>query len=221
MTVTIEDLKCIPQLAKLTDTQLKRLSQVMIRRSFAPGELIFLEGDPAHGIWFTLEGRVRIIKYSDSGRVQGLCVTSKGRCFGGCPLFDGEVNPASAQAINNTTLLILNDSDKETLTQRDPELLKLLLNIFTERLSLLARLGEGLGAGNVGSRINDCLATYADSTDCVNLSHEQLAELVGTAREVVTRHLNKLEADGVVSLKTNCVVILDMEELKAVCLAQM
>lgn len=216
--ISVEELQSITALAKLSNGQLKRLSPYMTRREYAPGELIFLEGDPARGIWFVLQGRVRIIKQSETGRVQALCTTSSGKCFGGCPLFDGDVNPANAQAIDNVTLAILDDDERQKLNRTDPEILWALLQIFSDRLSHLARLGEGLGAWKVNTRINDCLVTHSVE-DEIHLTHERIAEIVGTAREVVSRHLSSLEKEGVIAVEPGHIRLLEPDALRCGCLA--
>jgi CRP/FNR family transcriptional regulator len=222
MPVALQELYRIKSLSDLDQLQLDYLSHLMVLKKYAPGELIFLEGDKAEGIWFIVTGKVRIIKHSENGRIQGLCITSAGKCFGGCPLFDGKINPASAQALDEVTLLILPEDHHLELARRDPQLLQVLLRIFSQRLEHLARLGEGLGAWKVSTRINDCLATYMNPTTYrVDLTHEKLAELVGTAREVVTRHLSSLEKDKIIRLESGYLVVHQPERLKTGCLAEM
>lgn len=220
MAVSVEEVKSIAALSNLSLDRLESLSRVMIRHTYAPGELIFLEGDPARGIWFILKGRVRIVKQSMQGRVQALCVASAGRCFGGCPLFDGDVNPANAQAIDEVVLVVLNDEDKQQLSERDPELLWALLQVFSQRLAHLSRLSEGLGAWDVATRINDCLLTHINTKEppSVDFTHEKLAQLVGTVREVVTRHLACLEDEGIVRLEAGRIVLVDIDRLRCSCI---
>ena len=221
MTVALQEVQTIKALSHLTHDQHAQLSTLMYRRDYLPSEFIFFEGELARGIWFILQGKVRIIKHSEGGRIQGLCITSPGKCFGGCPLFDGDVNPASAQALDNVTLLILDDKSREELEQRDPQFLWILLQIFSQRLDLLAKLSEGLGTWKVSTRINDCLVTHCNAQMVVPLTHEKLAEMVGTVREVVTRHLGQLEEEGIIHTEAGQITILALDELKAGCLAQM
>lgn len=221
MAVALKDVQMIKALAHLTHEQHAQLAQVMYRRDYQPGEFIFFEGEIARGIWFILQGKVRIIKHSTGGRIQGLCITSPGKCFGGCPLFDGDINPASAQALDSVTLLILDDKSRAELEQRDPDFLWTLLQIFSQRLDLLSKLSEGLGAWKVSTRINDCLVTHSNAEMIVELTHEKLAEMVGTAREVVTRHLQDLEKNNIIQTEAGRITILAIEELKTGCLAQM
>ncbi|HLA43157.1 MAG TPA: cyclic nucleotide-binding domain-containing protein, partial [Aggregatilineales bacterium] len=88
MTVSLDELKTINTLLTLSDEELTALAQLMICREYAPGEMIFLEGDESSGIWFIYRGKVRIIKFSASGRTQALCIANSGKCVGTCPLFN-------------------------------------------------------------------------------------------------------------------------------------
>ena len=221
MSVTSQDIKKIKSLSHLSDAQQEKLSRNMYRRDYRAGEIIFFEGEISRGIWFILRGKVQIIKYSDSGHVQGLCITSRGKCFGGCPLFDSDVNPASAQALDNVSLLIIDNQNRDELAQNDPQFLWVLLQIFSQRLNLLAKLGESLGAWRVSTRINECLVTHSNEQLIVALTHEKIAEMVGTAREVVTRHLNQLEDADVIRTEMGQITILDLEFLKSECITQM
>jgi len=194
----------------------------MIRRDYAPGQFIFFEGDPATGIWFILKGRVRIIKQSLNGRVQGLCLVNRNRCFGSCPLFDQDINPASAQALDKVTLAILPRDTLLQMIESDPGLTEALLRVYSQRLSHLARLSEGLGRWSTDMRINDCLLAYAEAGTpypVVRLTHEKLAALAGTVREVVTRHLARLEAQAVIEIEAGQIILLNIDAISTLCLA--
>ena len=220
MAVTLEEIQSVDALKHLSEERLFALSKLMVKRGYAPGEIIFLEDEPAQGVWFILDGQVRIVKLSLHGRVQALCVAREGRCFGGCHLFDGDTNPAPAEAITPVELLILPGHMVEQLGHDDSELMYALLQIFSYRIALLARLGEGLGAWAVGARINDNLLRHAvknGSHPVVPLTHEKLAELTGTVREVVSRHLARLEKQAVVQLEAGQIRLLNMEALRASC----
>jgi CRP/FNR family transcriptional regulator len=221
MSISIEEVQSIPAFRPFSLKQQSLLAELLLRRRHAPGELIFLEGEPAKGLWFILQGRVRILKYSEAGRVQALCVMNPGKCFGGCPLFNMDRNPANAQALEEVILLILPPQETSYLQTHSPELARILLQIYAERLSLLAGLSEGLGAWTVNARINNILLTYAISeTDqsILQFTHEKIADLAGTVREVVTRHLSQLESRGIITQAPGQITLLDRDELQSLCL---
>lgn len=221
--VKSSELRLIKSFGQLSDELLSKLSMSMVRRRYAPGQFIFFEDDKATGLWFILEGKVKISKQSDNGRLQGLCLANPGKCFGSCPLFDTETNPANAQALDEVTLAILPRDSVQDLIYSDVDIATSLLKVYTDRMGLLARLGECLGTWTVGMRINDCLIAHAKSVDnvsVVQLTHEEIATLVGTAREVVTRHLSELESADLIVTCPGEITLLEPEIIKSPCIAQ-
>ena len=215
-----DELHEIPAFHDLPPDQGRSLAALMVRSHYAPGQIIFLEGERSGALWFVFEGRVKIIKQSMNGRVQGLCLMNRGKCFGGCPLFAMKDNPATAQALDHVTLFVLPESAVENLGMSDPKLVKALLHIYSQRLEHLARVSETLGAWTVTDRINDCLLTYANRVMrevVVELTHERIAALSGTVREVVTRHLNLLEKDGVIHNESGRIILLNPDALLLPC----
>ena len=218
--IQIQDLQQIGAFANLPDRQVQQLTTLMIRRTYAPGQVIFMEGEQARALWFVYSGRVKIIKQSVNGRVQGICLMNHGKCFGSCPLFDIENNPATAQALDAVTLFVLPQSALQQVGVHTPDLLRALTAIYAQRLEHLARISEVLGTWTVSERINDCLlayAEYAESQTAVHLTHDRLASLSGTVREVVTRHLIQLEGQGAVRLESGRIIILDANALSRPC----
>ncbi len=221
--IKLQDLREIPAFRSLPDEQVSSVAALMVRRQYAPGQIIFVEGDHAGSLWFVYEGRVKIIKQSLNGRIQGLCLMDRGKCFGGCSLFDMDNNPATAQALTDVTLFILPEKAIGQLGENDPNLVKALLHIYSQRLEHLARISEVLGSWTVADRINDCLLTYLNRNvqpPVVDLTHEKLASLSGTVREVVTRHLNLLEKEGVIRNTNGHIILLNPDALLPPCAAE-
>jgi CRP/FNR family transcriptional regulator len=131
-----------------------------------------------------------------------------------------ERNPASAQALDEVTLFVLPQHYLHHLEQQSSLFSLALLRIYSQRLDHLARLIEGLGAWTAADRINHCLLTYADQTESghvVRLTHDKLATLSGTVREVVTRHLAHLEKVGAVHIEPGQITIVDRSTLTLPC----
>lgn len=215
-----DELREIPAFFDLPPEQLESITAVMIRRHFRPGQIIFVEGERASSLWFVFDGRVKIIKQSRNGRIQGLCLTNRGKCFGGCSLFDMADNPATAQALDDVTLFVLSESAVEQLRVRNPNLVRVLIHVYSQRLEHLARVSETLGLWTVSDRINDCLLTYANRSTqhvVVELTHERIATLAGTVREVVTRHLNTLEREGIVHNESGHIILSNPDALLPPC----
>jgi CRP-like cAMP-binding protein len=218
--VKLDELREIPAFRKFPIDHLEHLAEVMVRQTYAPEQIIFVEGERSGALWFVFEGHIKIIKQSLNGRIQGLCLMNRGKCFGSCPLFEMATNPATAQALDHVTLFILPDDALQQLKNRNPYLVKVLLHIYSQRLEHLAHVSEVLGIWTVADRINDCLLTYANQAELnpsVELTHERLAALSGTVREVVTRHLTHLEKQGVIRAETGRIILLNAAALLPTC----
>jgi CRP/FNR family transcriptional regulator len=221
--IQVSDILKLAAFQGMPEAQLERIATALVRRVYAPGQLVFLEGERPDGLWFVAEGRVKIIKQSLNGRVQGICLVSRGKCFGSCPLFFVEQNPATAQALDHVTLFVLPQEALQHFKREDPLLTSALLRIYSQRLEHLARLSESLGTWTVADRINHYLLTYADQVDgqsVVALTHEKLAALSGTVREIVTRHLARLERAGTVKLEPGRITLVDLGALSLPCVLQ-
>ncbi len=219
--IEIAELKRNSLFRTLDNEQLTFMAENMIRRAYSPGQFIFVEGEDAVGLWFILQGKVKILKHSRSGRLQGLCVVNTGKCFGGCPLFDTDTNPADAQALSDVILAILPRQNLRQIIKYDPQITLKLMQLYNQRTQLLARLGESLGAWPVSLRVNDCLIAHAGqegSSLVVRLTHEEISTLVGTAREVVSRHLSQLESQQVIQTSPGKITIQDVVALETPCL---
>lgn len=202
--IHVSELLKLSAFRAMPEMQLEQLATVLVRQTYAPRQIIFVESEPSFGLWFVAEGRVKIIKQSQNGRVQSICLMKRGKCFGSCPLFSTGRNPATAQALDHVTLFILPQEQLQHLGKADSCFVAALLHVYSQRLESLARLSTSLSTWTVADRINDALLTYADRTESrlvVVLTHEELAALSGTVREVVTRHLARLEKAGTVRIE--------------------
>lgn len=223
MAVSIADLASIPAFSTLCPEALGLIQQFVLERSFPPGQIIFLEGERSRGLWFLKQGRVKIFHVSANGREQGLCVMRTGMCCG-CPLFYGETNPASAQALDQVTLYLIEGRVALDLAERYPEVGRALFGVFARGEKLLSTLVVSLSCSSLLGRIAQILldqvdgqqaATQAGSYPSLTLSHEELASLVGTSREVVTRSLHRLQKTGVIELGRKRITIVDLQGLEA------
>lgn len=218
--VQVSEILRLAAFRTMPEAQLERIAAALVRHTYAPGQLIFLEGEAPGGLWFVAEGRVKIIKQSLNGRIQAICLVNPGKCFGSCPLFHMDANPATAQALDEVTLFVLPPDALERLDGQDALLSSALMRIYSQRLDHLARLSESLGTWSVGDRINHHLLANAEPDGdhtVVTLTHEKLAMLSGTVRETVTRHLARLERTGVVKSDVGRITLVDASALTLPC----
>lgn len=217
-------LKGIPLFAALTDREIEFLSARTAVQSYAPGQLLFSEGDPCGGLYLISSGRVRIFKVSPGGREQVLAVESSGSSIAEIPVFDGGPYPASASALELTEVLFISRKDFRSACLEHPELALKVLQVVGARLRRLVGIVEELSFTTVRHRLISWLLRHAkpgrgptDSGAVLILpaSQQELASEIGTVRELVSRNLGRLQAQGFISINGREITILDEPGLQA------
>ncbi|MBI2321222.1 MAG: Crp/Fnr family transcriptional regulator [Chloroflexi bacterium] len=212
---SLDELRRIPPFAELDEAALAALRTAVVTRSFAPGQIIFFEGDAAPGVWFVRGGRVRIFKLARDGREQVLCVAHAHACAG-CPLFFGGTNPASAEALDYGTLYYLPSATVEALLPAYPQIGAALLRVLAERQRVLVDVATTLVLRCVAARLAQVLLAESGGAAgaAVGLTHAELAQRVGVAREVVSRALSRWSRDGILTCRRGSIVLHDPSALQ-------
>lgn len=216
-------LREVPFFAQLSDAPLKEIARVAREKRFASGQMIFFENDTCDGFYFVVEGGVKIFKTSSAGREQILHTFRRGETFAEVPTFDNGLCPANAQAIEDSTLLLIRRSDFENIVHSYPEVALGLLHHFAHWLKRFTVRLEELSLKDVNARLAKYLLRAADETGkptpegvAVSLteSQQEIAAHIGTVREIVSRTLHKFQDMGLVRMKGRRLTILDREGLE-------
>jgi len=221
MAVPLEFLKQIPYFKGLSDLELERLRPLVREKEYDRGEIVILEGDPCHAIYFVKSGRVKVFKSSPEGREQVLRIMRPGDTFNEVPVFDGGPNPASVEALDTANLYLLPSADMQRLMREVPTISSNVTHILASRLRHLVELVEDLSFRHVTGRVAKILLQHARDASLANgsgrLTQQQMATMAGTAREMVGRALKGLEQAGAIKMERGRIVILDREALERLC----
>lgn len=210
-------LRSSPYFAGLAPGELEHVAASALRRSVDKNETLLLEGEEAKAMYFIVEGRVKIYKTSPEGKEQILRIMHSGESFNEVPLFDGGPNPASATAMEPTAVLGLSKNDMTRLLRENSQVAVNALRIMASRLRQLVSLVEDLSLRQVTSRVAKILLDLeAEARQSEPLTQQQMAALAGTAREMVSRSLRTLEAEGAIRQERRRITILDRERLRKV-----
>ncbi len=212
-----EDIRRIPYFTSLDGEALERIRPLVGERVYKRNQVIMVEGEPCEALFFVLRGRVMILKTSQEGREQVLRVMLPGEAFNEVPIFDGGPNPATAQAAEESTLLAVRKPDMDRILRAYPHLMVNILMTFATRLRELTNLVSDLSFRHVTSRLAKLLLKYGEGSGDrpTYLTQQEMAAMVGTVREVVSRSLRVLEDEGAIRLDRNRVVVLDRDALEA------
>ncbi len=214
---TAEFLRTLPYFSKLRPDEVERLVKDTGERRFDRGDILFLEGELCPGLYVVKEGRIRIFKTSPDGKEQVLTVAGPGATFNDVPVFDGGPNPASAEALEPGSVYIVAKEAIVSLISSCPMALSLLRG-FAARLRQMTGLVEDLSFRKVVSRLAKVLLESVPASRAAapppRLTQQEMAAMVGTARDVVGRALRDLEREGAIRIEGRQIIIANSKKLR-------
>lgn len=209
----------------LDEAERKMIARRARSKFYAAGELLFQEGDRCAGLHIVASGRVRIFKSSPSGREQVLAIEGPGSTVAELPVFDGGDYPASAIAVESTEIVFLPREEFRAFCLERPEVALKVLAAVGGRLRKLVELIEELSFTTVRQRLATQLVRLAKTTGRKTAegiafeladSHQEMAHKMGTVRELVSRNLTRLAAEGLLKLDGRHIVVRDLGRLEEV-----
>lgn len=208
----------------LSPEELRLLGAHAVRRRFAQGELLFQEGDACRGLHIIASGKVRIFKSSASGREQVLAVEGPGGSVAELPVFDGGPYPASVSAVEDAQILFISRDDLRRFCLEHPEVALKMLAVVGARLRRLVGIIEELSFATVRERLVSALVRLAQegrrSERGIEFqlpgTHQDLAHQLGTVRELVSRNLMRLQAEGLIQVEARSITVVDLPGLTAI-----
>lgn len=206
-----------PLFAGLDERRRTMISGLAVPRRATRGESLFLAGDDAVGFYIVLSGRVKIYILSPAGREQILHIMQPGDTVGEVPVFAGDVYPANAEALEDADLLFIPSDEFSRLLAEDALLARNMAAVLARRLLAITRLVESLALREVPGRLAAYLlhlprSTGSDTVD-LEIAKGQLAYLLGTTAETVSRTFARLQEDGIVTVQGRRITILDAAAL--------
>jgi CRP-like cAMP-binding protein len=192
----------------LRPQQLAELATLARRRDLGQGELLFLAGEKAAGLFVIVSGRIRAYRVNAQGREQTIHTEGPGATLAEVPMFDDGPYPATAVAEEKSAVLFLEKSDVCAFILRNPEVGLTALRLMAKRLRGHADLVDALALQQVGQRLGRFLLeqcrdhgsrTRTGLEIDLALSNEELASRVGSVREVVSRAMGRMERDGLIA----------------------
>lgn len=195
-----------PLFGGLSDEQLSQIGGIAQDKQFKRGQAIFWEGDPGIGFYVVVGGKVKVYKTSSEGKEQILHIYGPGHPIGEVPVFSGSRFPANAMAIEKSRMLFFPRQDFVDLISAQPSLALNMLSVLSMRLRQFTIQIENLSLKEVPARLASYLIFLSeeqDSADVVKLpiSKGQLASLLGTIPETLSRIFSKMSLQGLISVK--------------------
>ena len=200
----IEALRSIPLFAGLEESAIEEIARLLIDRRFPKDAVIFEDGSVGDYMYLILEGQVKITKMSDDGREKILEILEPGDFFGEMSLLDREPRSASVKTTRACLLLALSRQDFLDLLRQNPDVSMEMIRVLSRRVRETDEQIRGLLFERVESRTRRILLRMAKDpapgdprrVTTPPITHQQLADLVGTSRETITRVVKDLKDSG-------------------------
>ncbi len=213
----IDVLHRAPLFAALSPTELEALARRASLRFHETGESLFSEGEPCSGLYVVASGRIRIFKTSPSGREQVLAIEGAGSSVAELPVFDGGPYPASAAAVEPSELVFLSRKDFQSFCLDHPEVGLKVLQVVGARLRRLVGIIEELSFTTVRHRLIAWILRRSrthGTTFTLDGSQQEVAAEIGTVRELVSRNLARLQAQGFIAIEGRELTVIDPAALE-------
>jgi len=211
-------LRALAYFETLDADALERLAEQTQRRHFEVGETIFLEGDPADGLWIIDQGRVKVYKINPEGEEHILHLLGDGNTFNDIAALDGGTNPANAAALSAATLWLVPSDVLRDLLLNNGQVALRVIQILAGRVRVLVQQIEDLALYSVTIRLARFLLKQAEdpALSGPGVTRAAIAAHLATKPETVSRSLRALEANGAIRFDRHRIIIADEHLLRAI-----
>ncbi len=203
----------------LPENELSAIDRIAVEKRYGRGETIFFEGDEGNGFYLVMDGRVKVFKMSLQGKEQILHIFGEGEPFGEVPVFHGQPFPATAEALVKTRVLFFPRKEFVQVVTQSPSIALNMLAVLSMRLRRFASQIESLSLKEVPARLASYLLYLSEEQGGVDsieleISKGQLASLLGTIPETLSRIFGKMSEEGLIEVQGRNIHLLDRTGLE-------
>ena len=216
-------LRQIPLFSSLKNEELDAIYELSFTKNCPKDTVILLENEEGDTLFIIINGKVKVTTFSESGKEVIFSILNEGDFFGDMSLLDGKPRSATVISMEDSKLRLIRRQDFNNLIEKHPRIALMLLEELTLRLRKADERIESLAFLDMTGRVAGILLQLAEEngekTDTGLLirsrpTHQELANMVGTTRETVSRVLKQLENKQYVSMDGKDINIIDPETFK-------
>ena len=201
--------------SSLNDDELGELADLAIERNFMSTEFIFWDGDAPDWFYIVAEGKVKVLKYSSSGKEFIIAFFDPGEMFGEVAVFENKPYPASAQAVAETKAVGIKREDFIAFLANRPQVALKIINVLGGRLRDAQSRLRDLAGERVEHRLASVLLMLSVKLGLtLSFTRQELADMAGTTIETAIRVTSQMKDRGIIRTVRGKVIILDMEKLR-------
>jgi CRP-like cAMP-binding protein len=217
---TVDVLACVEPFTAARPAELELVARGAVRLRKPPGSVLIGEGQISDGLHIVLRGRVNLLRAADGGRDLILAALGPGEVFGEACAFGGVTTSTTAVAAVQSELLRIPPEALVEHLRRDPETMLRLMRLQSDKLREVEAVASGLALCDVEERLRRTLARLARrqgrrgpaSTGWILApvpTQSELARMVGSCRETVSRTLSAMARSGLVTASGRRMVLDD------------
>lgn len=210
-------IEIVPIFSNLTYDEMMEVAGITNSREYKKGEMIYMAGDKGEKLFVIHKGKVKITRFSESGKEQVIRVVGPGEFMGELSLFVHELLTDNAEALGNTTVCVIDGEKLKGLMVKYPTIALKVLEELSSRLGKAENLIEHLGIHDVETRIVETLLNLAGENGeiVLKMSKGDLASHIGMSQETLSRKLSYFQDMGWIKLIGHRkIILLDKDGLK-------
>lgn len=196
---------------------MKDLEQKIIelghRKTYTKDEFLFHADDPAEGFYYLQSGEIRVFKMDEQGKEVEVIRPNPGDFFGEAIVFVQKRYPSYAQAVKDSQVVFFEKNSFFQRLETDPAIGMFFLHLLAKKCIVLNKRIEALELRTVRQRLIQYLvSSCTDDTSCVvtlPMKKAELAKLLGTISETLSRNLKQLQEEGLINVERNTIHIKD------------
>jgi CRP-like cAMP-binding protein len=222
MSQPAEKMRYLSELTVFQDLSLREMEEVnrIITISAVPkGRILRRPEEPGEVLFILKEGRVQLYRISPEGKKLVISTLGPHTLFGEMALLGAKMNNTFAETVEDCLICVMSRTDLERLILSKPQVALRILDVTGKRLREAEERLENMAFKGIPARLASLLLQLAEeqgSNDITGMTHQDLAESVGTYRETATQVLNDMKADGLIEIGRKRITILDRERLAVV-----
>jgi CRP/FNR family cyclic AMP-dependent transcriptional regulator len=218
----LDIIKKIPIFSGLGPEELTEVQNIYLTGKYEKGNILFFEGEPGEAVYFVKSGKIKVYKSDAEGREYILHIFGPGNIFAETVLLEGGPYPASSEAVEDSVVGMIKNRDLEDLLKKNIGIALKIMKILSHRLRESQDRIKNLVFRDTYDRT--ACALHRMSLDHgrrtprgieveLPITRAELASIVGTSRETVTRMLSDMRRKGIIDMDRQKITVLNEREL--------
>ena len=209
--------KKVSLFTSLSDNDLNKVVNLITKKSFEKGDIIFSEGELFDKLFIINNGSIKVYTSTKDGKEQILYILKEGEFLGDLNLLKNDIFKFNAMALESTNMCIIHKDDFDILIKTNPEISIKILEYAHDRIASLENLVQTLTTKDVEVRLASLLinlsSTFGIKTDIgieitLPLTREDMANFIGVTRETVSRKLSYFQSQNIIEIFENKIILI-------------